>query len=125
MPRVLIVDDSSFSRKQLRRILDPTGFEILEADNGQTGLDAIDQHQPDCVVTDMLMPVIDGLGLLQALHDRGITLPVLVHTADIQSSTRKDCEALHCFGFVNKPCDPDKLLELVNQMIDLNQRDVA
>ncbi len=117
MARVLIVDDSAFSRKQLCRILRPAGYDIVEADNGETGLTAVEEHHPDCVVTDLLMPKIDGVQFLRGLHARGISIPVLVHTADIQETTRKECLDHHCFGFVNKPCRPEDLLKWVEQMI--------
>jgi len=70
---VLIVDDAAFSRRMLRKYLEAEGCQVLEATNGQQALDMIQQQQPDCILTDLLMPDIDGFQLLQALREQGCT----------------------------------------------------
>jgi CheY-like chemotaxis protein len=60
-------------------------------------------HAPDCVLLDMLMPVLDGPAFLSRLRAGGSNLPVVVVTADIQASTREICENLGVSGFLQKP----------------------
>ncbi len=67
------------------------------------GLEAVAAHDPDCVLLDLLMPVLTGSEFLRRLRAGGSDLPVVVVTADIQSSTRALCEHLGVSGFLQKP----------------------
>ena len=124
--RILIVDDSALSRKRfLAKPLSGAGFEVVEASNGQEGLETweasrSDDERPfDCIITDLLMPVMDGFQLLEELNERGCEVPVLVASADIQESSRKKIESSGARGFINKPYTSDVLLETVNQVLDI------
>ncbi|MFW5766406.1 MAG: response regulator [Coleofasciculus sp.] len=66
MTLILIVDDAAFTRRMIRKTLVADGHGTLEATNGQEGLDMAIAHQPDYILTDMLMPVMDGFQLLTA-----------------------------------------------------------
>ena len=114
MARVLVIDDSKFSRNLAARALREAGHEVVEACNGELGLEAVRDHTPDCVVLDLLMPVLDGPGFLQRLRGDGSDLPVVVATADIQKSSREQCEELGVSGFVNKPARAEELCPSVD-----------
>jgi CheY-like chemotaxis protein len=124
MSRVLVIDDSKFSRNMTSRTLREAGYEVFEAQNGAVGLDAVATHLPDCVVLDLLMPVLDGLGFLQRLRSTGSDLPVIVATADIQAGSRALCESLIVSGFLNKPARTEELLPTVERAI-LERREDA
>ena len=98
-----MIDDSRFSRNMVMRALREAGYEVFEAPDGIAGLEAVREHRPDCVVLDLLMPVLDGPGFLERLRSDGSRLPVVVATADIQAATRSLCEGLGISGFLNKP----------------------
>jgi CheY-like chemotaxis protein len=68
MPRVLVVDDSSFMRAWLRKVLGPAGFEVAEAEDGGEALRAFRRQPADVVLSDIFMPGQDGLELLRELH---------------------------------------------------------
>lgn len=124
--RILIVDDSALSRKRfLAKPLSAAGFEVVEAANGKEGFDAWIESQADggepydCVITDLLMPVMDGFELLEQLKQNGCEAPVLVASADIQASSRKKIEDAGANGFLNKPYNDEALLKAVNEVLGL------
>jgi CheY-like chemotaxis protein len=117
MSTVLVVDDSKFSRGRVVAALEPLGYEIVQAANGQEGLQSYDQRAPDLIVTDLLMPTLDGFGLLRGLRERCSPTPVIVLSADIQSTSRKLCEELGVKAFLNKPFRAEELAAKVQQAL--------
>ena len=117
MPTVLVVDDSKFSRGRVLSALQPLGYTLIEAEDGQQGLAAYDAHSPDVIITDLLMPTLDGFGLLRGLKARGVTIPVIVQSADIQASSRTLCEELGVFSFMNKPFQAAEMVAKVQQAL--------
>jgi CheY-like chemotaxis protein len=117
MSRVLVIDDSKFSRNRTSWALREAGHEVFEAENGSIGLDAVAAHAPDCVVLDLLMPILSGVGFLRRLRATGSDLPVIVATADIQDGSRAICESLIVSGFLNKPTRAEELLPTVERAI--------
>ncbi len=101
--RILVVDDSAFTRRMIIRMLELGGHEVLQAENGKAALTAIEDHRPDCVSLDLLMPVMDGIDVLRAIRSRGSTLPVIVVSVDIQADVRAECQALGVSAFLGKP----------------------
>ena len=113
MAKILVVDDSKFSRSLLIGPLRGAGHEVFEAQDGSVGLEMVATIRPDCVLLDMLMPVLDGHEFLRRLRDGGSQLAVVVVTADIQSSTRQQCEDLGVSGFLQKPACGEKICRTV------------
>ncbi len=114
MARVLIVDDSMFQRRTVRRILQSEGHEILEAADGAEALEIIESHDPSYVVLDLLMPNVGGTEVLDSLKDKVSRPDVIVLTSDVQDSTRVQCLELGARLVLNKPPDPDELRQAVN-----------
>lgn len=117
MARILVIDDSSFARLRVCHMLQDGGHETFEAENGQVGVTKVLEIHPDCVVTDLLMPELDGIGFLEELRRLQQTLPVVVLTADIQESKRRQCLDLGAGGFLAKPPQQKALLELLSQLL--------
>lgn len=117
MAKFLVIDDSRFSRNRTVAALREQGHDVVEMSNGEEGLAATIAHTPDCVVLDMLMPVMDGPEFLRRLRGSGSDLPVIVLTADIQASTRVLCEELGVRGFLNKPLRPEELSRCFEQTL--------
>ncbi len=116
--KILAVDDSLLSR--LRFVADPlrnAGYEVIEAANGKEGLAAQAEHRPDIIISDLLMPEMDGFDFILALRDRGVAVPVIVATADVQETSRQRMEELNTFGFINKPFSSDEIIGLVQDAI--------
>ncbi|MBE9036227.1 response regulator transcription factor [aff. Roholtiella sp. LEGE 12411] len=116
MATILIIDDAAFSRRMLRKYLQIDGYEILEAVNGQEGLEMIKSHQPNCVLTDLLMPDINGFELLKLLKQENLKVPAIIISADIQDSSRQQGMELGAVGFINKPAKEDEVRQAVRQI---------
>lgn len=97
--------------------LRPMGYTLIEATDGQAGLEAADRHSPDLIITDLLMPTLDGLGLLRGLRDRGRHVPVIVLSAELEPSTRRLCEFWGAGAFLNKPFQAGELADLVRRLL--------
>ena len=117
MAQILIIEDSMYQRNRICKALNKEGYELLEAANGQEGLDMLLAHHPDCILLDLVMPEVSGLDVLQTLADRDVNIPVIVHTSDIQDTTREHCLALGAVAFLNKPLKENELLAAINQAL--------
>ncbi len=122
MSKILIVDDSWLTRRGVKRILQAEGYEIIEAENGLQALELIIKadNNIDAVLLDLLMPEMSGLELLERLnlnHDQA-KLPVVVLTADIQKTVRQKCIDLGAYAFLNKPPEPEELIEVVQNLLN-------
>jgi CheY-like chemotaxis protein len=117
MPKILVVDDSLFARMNICDMLKDAGYECLQAQNGREGLELAVTAGPDCVLSDLLMPELDGIGLLKALRDQGLTVPVIVLSADIQETKRAQCVSLGTAGFLSKPPRKNDILEMLDKVL--------
>lgn len=117
MARILIVDDSSFQRKILSSLFEGTGHEVIFATNGREGLVATAKEDPDLIITDLLMPDMDGFAFLGATASAGVRVPILILTSDIQTATRDRCLALGAAGVMNKPVKREDLVATVKKAL--------
>jgi CheY-like chemotaxis protein len=117
MAKVLVVDDSMFTRLNICRMLEEAGHETLEAANGREGLEMAVSAKPDIILSDLLMPELDGIGFLNALRENGIDLPVIILSADIQETKRQQCLSLGTAGFISKPPPKKEVQELIIQVL--------
>lgn len=113
MANILVVDDSAMSRRILRRMLEPVGYSVLEADDGLAALERYLLDRPDLVLLDMTMRGMHGLDVLSKLREMDPQARVIIATADIQRSTRELAEAGGCSGFITKPFVADEVLQIV------------
>ena len=81
MFRILVVEDDAELRGLFRRVLEKNGYEALEAADGQAALDVLDRQYIDLIISDIMMPVMDGYELVRSLREAGIGIPVLMITA--------------------------------------------
>jgi two-component system, chemotaxis family, chemotaxis protein CheY len=112
-PKILIVDDSSLSRRTLRRILESAEYEIVEADDGMAALEVYFLEKPSLVLLDLVMKGMYGLDVLVKLREMDQQARVVVASADIQSSTRKMVDEAGALGFINKPFVPEQVIAAV------------
>ena len=117
MSKVLIVDDEPDVLLLLRVNLEAAGYQTVLAADGETALERIDDGEPDVVLLDIMMPVMDGWGVLRALSERDSGPRVVVVSA--KSSDRDIVRALTsgALDYVTKPFDPDDLVDVVARMI--------
>ena len=112
-PKILIVDDSSLSRRTLRRILETAEYEIVEADDGMVALETYFLEKPSLVLLDLVMKGMYGLDVLVKLREMDQQARVIVASADIQSSTRKMVDEAGALGFINKPFVAEQVIAAV------------
>lgn len=113
MALVLIVEDSSFTRRALSKALQADGHVTLEAVNGYEGLEKAVTLAPDCILLDLLMPECNGWEVLNILQEQGSNIPVIVVTSDIQETVRQQCLQMGVVRVINKPFDIDELCKAV------------
>ncbi|WP_374579852.1 ATP-binding protein [Pseudoduganella sp.] len=119
--RVLVVDDGVDGRHLLRSLLVPAGFEVLEASDGVEALDAIARQQPELVLMDWRMPVLDGLETTRRLRaDRSLPQPrVVMLTASAFEEERQQALAAGADDFLRKPVEQDKLFRVLAQQLEV------
>ncbi len=122
MLKILVVDDSLFQRKSICQILVDAGYEVVEATDGQDGLEKALSIHPDCILTDLLMPGMDGIEFITELKAKGPTPPLFVLTADIQESKRRVCLDLGVDGFISKPPKKWELLDVIDKHFKTEKR---
>jgi two-component system chemotaxis response regulator CheY len=115
--KIMIVDDSGMSRRTLRRILEPAGYEIVEADEGMAALELYFVAKPDLVLLDLVMKGMYGLDVLAKLREMDQEVRVIVASADIQSSTRASVEEAGAKAFVTKPFVPEEIMSAVQTVL--------
>jgi len=112
-PRVLLVEDAPFLRYAFARLLRMHGFNVKEATDGREALDSLDDFHPQLVLTDLMMPVMDGVELIRHLHANPDTaeIPVVAITADATEQTEQEARDAGAVDFITKPIDLPALLE--------------
>ena len=95
MPRILVVDDEPDQRFLLRRIFERAGHQVADAGNGAEALKAVQESPPDLVVTDVMMPVMDGVELIRRLRGAPATagIPILAASGDSHLAADADAAA--------------------------------
>ncbi len=122
MSKIIVCDDSLFARKRISKFIEQCADEILHAVDGEDVLGKIEQENPDLIILDLLMPKVDGIGVLKALRERNNSIPVIVLSADIQSSTKEKVYELGADYFLNKPPSEAELVDKVNELLNAELR---
>lgn len=118
MKKILLVDDSTTIRNVLKASMH-TSYEILEAENGETALHIANEQNIDFFLLDVNMPVMDGISLTKKIREMpqyGNT-PIVILTTETRSEKRKAAQDAGANGWVVKPCDPDKLLNVIQKLV--------
>jgi CheY-like chemotaxis protein len=117
MARILVVDDEPDILLLHRLNLEGAGHEVLLAADGMKALERIGADQPDCVVLDVMMPVLDGWGVLEALQGRENPPPVLVVSAKSAAADIEHALSMGAKGYLAKPFNAHTLLEEVAKLV--------
>ena len=120
MARVLVIDDEPDVRWLLRLSLERIGHEVLLAEDGLRGVAMAQKQRPDAIVLDLMMPVMDGYGVLQALEkdERTARVPVVVLTAKAIPEEEARATAAGAVRFLTKPFDPNDLAHELEILLD-------
>ena len=115
---VLCVDDSPTIRKLVIKALEPEGYTVIEAENGQAALEAAGSLQIDFFLVDVNMPVMDGFGFVEELkkNDAMKGKPVVFLTTESGADKKERGKELGVRGWVVKPFEATSLLKLVKML---------
>lgn len=119
MSNVLIAEDNATNRELLRELLEARGHTVFEACNGQEALDAIQEAQPDILLLDINMPVMDGLTAVRKIREnpRLATLPILAVTANAMMGEREKILNSGFDGYLSKPINGRALAEEIGRLL--------
>ena len=116
--RILTIDDSKTIRDMLMLTLADAGFEVLQAVDGQDGLDVSNKEQVDVVITDINMPRMDGYEVIRHLRNNSAhkSTPILVLTTESEAEKKNLARMAGATGWMVKPFDPDRLIATINKV---------
>jgi two-component system alkaline phosphatase synthesis response regulator PhoP len=119
MSRVLVIDDESTIGVVLRLAFDAKGHETVVAEDGRSGIELALSEHPDAIVLDLMMPVVNGYDVLDALRDAdGMEdVPVLVLTAVALTRERDRCLSAGADVVMTKPFDPRDVVEALDDLL--------
>ena len=108
---IMVVEDYDDTRYFLKRILEKKGYRVLEAVNGQEAVEIARTEQPDLILMDLDLPILDGIGATQHLRQQDATklVPIVAVTAYPMSYTRVKAFAKGCNEYLSKPIDFEEL----------------
>ena len=116
---VLVVDDSPTMRRMVAWVLIPMGLEVVEAGDGKEALKLLEERTFDLAIVDINMPVMDGIQLMRRIRGKaGLEdLPVLMLTTESSDLMKQAGRAAGATGWLVKPFDPARLLEVIKKVI--------
>lgn len=103
---VLIVDDEQYIVDLLAELLEEEGYAVRRAYDGLAALESVTSNPPDLILSDVMMPKMDGLALVNRLRERGFSIPVVLMSAAVTPRT-------HDTTFIPKPFDIDHMLGVI------------
>jgi two-component system, chemotaxis family, chemotaxis protein CheY len=115
--KFLLIDDSSLSRRMVRKHLEQLGHTCVEAADGAAGLERYAIEQPDFVFLDLVMPGLSGFDVLALLHAIDAKARVIICTADVQISTREIVKQTGASAIINKPVTLEQISSTLNSVL--------
>ncbi len=116
---VLIVDDEPAVRRTVRGVLESSGFECEESENGASALEWLKEHHTDVIIVDYQMPIMNGLSLLKRVqsNNNGHTPRVIMLSGLIEEKEKQEAVNLGAYAIIDKPCNFRELVVKVNEAI--------
>ena len=116
--RILAIDDTRTLRELLCRTLRQASYDVVEAENGEEGLRRFGDHRPDVVITDLNMPVLDGIEFTRAVRERpdGGAVPISILTTESGAEIKAEGRKAGATAWMVKPFDPQRLLDMLARL---------
>jgi CheY-like chemotaxis protein len=111
--RILVIDDEQISREGVGEVLAEEGYEVALAADGHEAVALLASFLPDLILTDLQMPGLDGIGVLNHVKNVYPTVLVIIFTADVTIDAQRKAERLGVQDYINKPLDFTDLLRRV------------
>jgi two-component system chemotaxis response regulator CheY len=115
---ILAIDDSRTMRDMVKMALTEAGFNVSLAEDGQQGLDVLEDMSPDVIITDINMPVLDGFGFIEGARqmDQHRAVPILVLTTETATEMRMRARAAGATGWIVKPFNKENLIRVIHKV---------
>ncbi len=115
MPKILVIEDENLIRDNIVELLEAEDFEVFDAENGNIGVKLACQHQPDLILCDVMMPELDGYGVLTKLQENPstATIPFIFLTAKADLGDVRKAMQLGADDYLTKPCTATELLKAI------------
>jgi len=119
---ILLVDDSEVSNFLMQSILEERGYSILSVSNGKDAIDLLKQQHPDLIILDIMMPEMNGFGVLESVKKFEATakIPVIILTARNNLKDQEKAFSMGAADYVIKPIDIEDVLERVSSLVNSN-----
>ena len=116
---VLTIDDSKSVRDMVAFALQPEGYTVVQAEDGSKGLDQLRSVSPQLVITDLNMPVMDGISFIEAARKdpKGTGVPIIMLTTETSPDMKARGKAAGATGWIDKPFDPAKLVAVAKKLL--------
>jgi two-component system cell cycle response regulator DivK len=116
---ILYIEDDQQNRVLVRRVLEASGFTVIEAENGTVGLQLAQELLPDLILLDINLPEISGYEVTSRLKELEALahVPIVAMTANVMKGDREKTLAAGCDGYIEKPIDVDLLPDQINQFL--------
>ncbi|NEN99940.1 MAG: response regulator [Moorea sp. SIO1F2] len=124
MNKILVIEDEIFIRENLIELLEIEGFDALGAENGVEGVQLVQKEPPDLILCDVMMPELDGYGVLEALRQDPATakIPFMFLTASADRSNIQKIRELGIHDYILKPFNVDKFLDVISNRLAENKQ---
>ncbi|HYD88805.1 MAG TPA: response regulator [Vitreimonas sp.] len=115
---ILTVDDSRMMREMLLKVLRDAGFDVVQAEDGVAGLEALSACEPDVIITDINMPRMDGYGFINGVRSEGRhrATPILVLSTESAPEKKQRAREAGATGWIVKPFKAESLIEAIRRV---------
>ena len=119
VPRVLLVEDTEDNRQMMRKLLEMSGFQVVEAINGKEAVEAASRVRPQIILMDLSLPFIDGLAATRQIRSLpGMSeVPIVAVSAHDTADFHSDALKAGCNAYITKPIDYPQLESIVNGLL--------
>ena len=119
MTKILVIEDNREIRENIAELLELEGYQVMEAENGKTGLQLAREILPDLILCDIMMPVMNGYEVLEQLQKQNNTtsIPFIFLTANVEKKEIMAGLAQGAKGYISKPFETDKLLQEIKRWV--------
>lgn len=119
MATILSVDDSASIRQAIKIALSSQGHQVVEAANGAEGLSKAEAGGFSLIITDLNMPVMDGLTMIRSLRAKpaGAGVPIIFLTTESDAALKSEAKAAGATGWLTKPFQPEQLVQVVKKVL--------
>jgi two-component system cell cycle response regulator DivK len=119
--KILVIEDNEQNMYLVNFILEKHGYKVIQATDGVKGISQARQHQPDLILLDIQLPIMDGYAVARELrkNEALAMVPIVAVTSYAMSGDRENALAAGCTGYIEKPIDPDTFIHQIERYLHL------